>query len=123
MRMNALHNCKNPFQGSEQKVLAICSAGLLRSPTIAWFLGQHGYNTRSCGIHDYALIQLDEVLLEWADIIIVAHEDIILQKEIISDPSKKYILFDIEDEYAYKEKTLLIRIEEQCIKHGLISNE
>lgn len=74
--MNRLHNCKNPHQGDAKKVLCVCSAGLLRSPTTAELLSQeYGYNTRACGLHDYALIEIDEVLHEWADEIVVMDED------------------------------------------------
>ena len=69
MRKNALWNCKNPYQGRDKRVLCVCSAGLLRSPTIAKVLVMNGYNTRSCGCRDYALIQIDNVLIEWADIV------------------------------------------------------
>lgn len=119
-RLNALYNCKNPFQGKEKKILTVCSAGLLRAPTIAWFLGQHGYNTRSCGIHDYALIRLDEVLLTWADIIIFANSDIRDQIKLEDTDTLQVITFNIPDEFEYKDKILLFRIEGQCIKHKLI---
>lgn len=122
IRMNALHNCKNPYQGSEKKVLTVCSAGLLRSPTLAWFLGQHNYNTRSCGIHDYALIPLDQVLLEWADIIIFMHQSI---RDALSTNfiNKQVYVFDIPDIYGYKDKELLDKLNTQCIIHKLIFNE
>ena len=62
--MNKLHNLRNPFQGEAKKVLCVCSAGLLRSPTAAIILQRdYGFNTRSCGINpDYALIDFDEIL-------------------------------------------------------------
>jgi len=71
--INALHNAKNPYQGSSKKVLCVCSAGLLRSPTTAVVLERkYGYNTRACGIDlDHALIPLTPVLLYWADEIVV----------------------------------------------------
>lgn len=123
MRMNALYNCKNPFQGTEKKVLTICSAGLLRSPTLAWFLGNHNYNTRSCGMHDYALIQIEDILLEWADIIICVHEDIAKLLDLSNFTDKELIVFNIPDEFSFKEKTLLEMIKKECIKHGLITND
>jgi len=75
--LNRLHNCKNPYQGAYKKVLSVCSAGLLRSPTIAYVLSQdpYNYNTRACGVHDYALVPLDKVLLTWADEIICVQDD------------------------------------------------
>ena len=70
--MNRLHNCTNRFQGPTRKVLCVCSAGLLRSPTVAnWLHKEHGYNTRACGAsEEYALIKLDQVLATWADEIV-----------------------------------------------------
>lgn len=74
--MNALHNCKNPYQGAEKRVLCLCSAGLLRSPTAAFVLQKElGYNTRAAGVTDYALIPVTEVLLEWADEIVCVNEE------------------------------------------------
>ena len=73
---NLLHNCKNPYQGEEKKVLCVCSAGLLRSPTAAQVLAvEYEYNTRSCGTDiDHALIPLSHVLLFWADEIVCMDE-------------------------------------------------
>jgi len=74
--MNALHNCKNPYQGAEKRVLCLCSAGLLRSPTAAYVLQKElGYNTRAAGVTDYALIPVTEVLLKWADEIVCVNRE------------------------------------------------
>lgn len=70
---NRLHNMRNPHQGDNKKVLCVCSAGLLRSPTLAWILSNEpfNYNTRAVGTaSDYALIVLDEVQLQWADAVV-----------------------------------------------------
>lgn len=70
---NRLHNMRNPHQGDAKKVLCVCSAGLLRSPTLAWILSNEpfNYNTRAVGTSsDYALIVLDEVQLQWADAVV-----------------------------------------------------
>lgn len=120
MRKNALWNCRNPYQGDEKKLLVVCSAGLLRSPTCAWLLSQYQYNTRSCGIHDYALILLDEVLVEWADIIVFVEDSIYSQCGIDFPIQKHLIILDIPDSFAYKDPELLSIIHSQCIKKGLI---
>lgn len=61
----------NPYQGNKTRLLFVCSAGLLRSPTGAAVGVQRGYNTRSCGSHmEYALIPLSANLIEWAESII-----------------------------------------------------
>ena len=70
---NRKWNAKNPCQGDALKVLCVCSAGLLRSPTTANVLAGEPYyfNTRSVGLEEsFALIPIDDVLLEWADIVI-----------------------------------------------------
>lgn len=70
---NRLWNCKNEFQGTDIKVLCICSAGLLRSPTTARWLSRNfkNVNPRAVGTsEDYALIPMDEVHLRWADVIL-----------------------------------------------------
>ena len=75
---NRLHNMKNPNQGKAKKVLCVCSAGLLRSPTLAWILSNEpfNYNTRAVGTsNDYALIVLDEVNLQWADVVVFVDKE------------------------------------------------
>jgi len=60
---NRIHNSSNPYQGKFKRVLCVCSAGLLRSPTTAFVLSQepYNYNTRAAGIvDDYALVPVDE---------------------------------------------------------------
>lgn len=77
MSQNRLWNVRNPYQGTRKRVLAVCSAGLLRSPTIAWILSNEpfDYNTRACGANEeYALIPLDLALVTWADEIVVVEE-------------------------------------------------
>ena len=71
-------NASNQYQGKYKRVLAVCSGGLLRSPTIAHTLAgdPYNYNTRSVGTNiDYALNLIDQVLLEWADEIVCARAE------------------------------------------------
>lgn len=75
---NRLHNMRNPHQGKNKKVLCVCSAGLLRSPTLAWILSNEpfNYNTRAVGVaSDYALIVMDEVQIQWADAVVFVDDD------------------------------------------------
>lgn len=67
---NRIFNSGNPNQGDYKRMLCVCSAGLLRSPTTAYVLSQapYNYNTRAAGlVADFALIPVDEVLLRWAE--------------------------------------------------------
>ncbi len=75
MSNNRLWNCGNSFQGDDIKVLCVCSAGLLRSPTLARWLSRNfkNVNPRAVGTsEDHALIPLDHVHLTWADAILCA---------------------------------------------------
>lgn len=73
---NQMANLTNPYQGRAKKVLCVCSAGLLRSPTLASVLNQElGYNTRACGTaSSFALIPISEALIHWADEIVFTDE-------------------------------------------------
>jgi predicted protein tyrosine phosphatase len=72
--LNRMANAKNEFQTEAKRVLCVCSAGLLRSPTMANVLhASFGLNTRAAGIdEDFALIPVDDTLVYWADEIVCA---------------------------------------------------
>lgn len=107
-RKNALWNCKNPYQGTRKRILCVCSAGLLRSPTLADELTKRNYNTRAVGVHDYALIKIDEVLIEWADVIIAIEDNIKWEIEKQFPNIKKVIVsFGIPDTYEYQSEELV----------------
>lgn len=103
---NRLYNSTNPFQGSTKRVLCVCSAGLLRSPTAANVLHREfGYNTRSCGSDvGHALIPLDEVLLHWAEEILVMEPH---QYDRLPDKYKdKAYCLNIRDSFEYMDPAL-----------------
>lgn len=118
VRNNALWNCKNPYQGKYKKVLCLCSAGLLRSPTIAWVMGNHGYNTRAAGIHDYALIPVDEVLYTWADLIVCANTDIF--NAVVNNTTQDIFDLKLPDKFEYRDPELVQLIEEKLKELKLI---
>ena len=107
--MNRLGNATNPYQGDYKRVLSVCSAGLLRSPTIAWILSQEpfGYNTRACGIvEEYALVPLDDVLITWADEIVVV--EAYMRDKILKDHPKATVhLVDTPDMFRYRAAELV----------------
>ncbi len=120
---NRLYNCKNPYQGKAKRVLCVCSAGLLRSPTAAIVLQrEYGYNTRAAGIEEsFALIPVDEVLIEWAEEIVCMSKqqetmlrDILKQNKI--EISKKIICLNIDDDYEYMNPGLINSILESYKK-------
>lgn len=112
--MNRMANCRNPYQGKAKKVLCVCSAGLLRSPTAALVLSQEPYNfnTRACGlVQEFALIPLDMVLIEWADEIVCMEEK---QHRVVVEKTEKLVLcLAIDDDYQYRDPQLMKLIQER----------
>lgn len=112
-----IRNSANPHQGKAKRVLCVCSAGLLRSPTAANVLHRmFGYNTRSVGIEPtYALVPVDEVLLCWADEIVTMTADqarrIQAQWPDLALPSIKVL--NIDDAYGFMDPTLVRLIEDR----------
>lgn len=108
MHLNRKITTKNSYQGTYKKVLCVCSASCLRSPTAAVVLSQEPYNfkNRSCGIDkDFAIIPLDEVLLEWADEVVCMDT---FQKSRLTMLTKKPIVnLNIDDVYEYRNKELI----------------
>jgi len=97
---NRLANAHNKFQDliAFPRTLVVCSAGMLRSPSISWVVGNDPYNrnSRAAGcVDEYALIPVDQVLLEWADEIICAEDD---HKDMVKVMMKE---FEIENKPIY----------------------
>ena len=118
---NQLGNTKNPYQGDAKRVLCICSAGLLRSPTAANVLHQkYGFNTRAAGAAgEYALIPVTEALLRWADLVVLlANEHLFMldedEKKIIEG---KLVQLQVPDEHEWNnedlKKEILVQFEEK----------
>lgn len=107
---NRMYNANNPYQGPYKKVLCVCSAGLLRSPTAALVLSQkpYNFNTRAAGIESYALIKVDDVLLHWADEIVCMTKE--QEQQIRRETDKPIICLEIEDNYEYRNPTLIRKI-------------
>jgi len=108
---NRLHNLKNPYQGQTKKVLCLCSAGLLRSPTAANVLHkEYGYNTRAAGsVDSYALIIADQYLLTWADEVVCMSSNQERYVELMSEKfnlDKVVINLQIPDNFAYMDEEL-----------------
>lgn len=105
----------NPYQGNRSRVLFVCSAGLLRSPTAAVLGAAMGMNTRSCGSHGGALIPISANLIEWAAHIYFMDEHCHLEaletfrgksmyEEQLLDKAK---VWDIHDDYEYMHPELV----------------
>ena len=109
----------NPYQGTDHRALFVCSAGILRSATMANYYAKKGWNTRSAGSHEYALIPVSANLLAWADqIYFVNQENFLAVMDVwgnseFTDKLKKAIVLDIPDNYEYNNAKLLKIIVEQ----------
>lgn len=121
--MNRMGNAGNRYQTNAKRVLCLCSAGLLRSPTTANILHQdYGYNTRAAGVsEEYALIFVDRVLIEWADQIVCVepsvrdrllglyHDD----KYALAKIQKSLVTLNVPDMYQWNDERLKDIIREQ----------
>lgn len=125
MSRNRLANTKNPFQGDRTKTLCVCSAGLLRSPTLAYVLQQEPYNrnTRAVGATtEFALIPIDEALVEWAQEIFFVEKsvhDAVALSYNLSD--KRVVVLGIPDKFEAFEPELLAIIKKQLQDVEMIS--
>ena len=110
----------NEAQGTKRRVLFVCSAGMLRSPTAASVAIELGFNARSCGSHNFALIPLSANLIHWAESIFFVNvsnwrearwtftHDVELM-ELLEDKST---VWDIEDDFDFDDPMLRIRIKD-----------
>jgi predicted protein tyrosine phosphatase len=113
-RTNAPYN--NPYQGSNERWLFVCSAGLLRSPTGAALAIQRGINARSCGSNfNYALIPCSANLINWANKIVFVNVENLWQlednflghKDLLEQIEQKQIVLSIPDNFEYMDSELV----------------
>ena len=122
IKRNQLGVVNNAYQGKHKKVLTVCSAGCLRSPTAAHILSSEpwNFNTRCAGTsEEYAIIPVTEALVIWADVILCMDSDHVrfvndIQNKLAEEASemfeynyKQVINLEIEDEYNYRNPTLI----------------
>ena len=116
---NQLANSQNQFQGNIKKVLTVCSAGLLRSATMAHVLAKEfDYNVRNCGTEEsYALIPISEALVFWADEIVFVNKEnynaVKASLNSIKREDTKVYCLDIPDMYSYCDPELIKICKEQ----------
>ena len=122
IKRNQLGVLFNAYQGMHKKVLTVCSAGCLRSPTAAHILSSEpwNFNTRCVGTSkEYAIVPISDALIAWADVILVMDSDMVkhvndMQVELASNYDstfemdyKQVINLEIEDEYDYRQPELV----------------
>ena len=123
IKRNQLGVIFNAYQGKHRKVLTVCSAGCLRSPTAAHILSSPpwNFNTRCAGTsEEYAIVPVTEALVVWADVILVMDQ---FQWKFIMDMQNKMFNetqlsmhefefkpihnLEIEDEFDYRNPKLV----------------
>lgn len=129
---NRLANAGNRWQGDAKRVLCVCSAGLLRSPTLAWVLSQEpfNFNTRAAGASaDFALVPLDPVLVSWADEIIVMDESqaeaVRKMQADLDEMSRGFdefsrtpvTVFDVPDNFSFRDPQLVSILFDKALAH------
>ena len=102
----------NVWQGDTKRVLCLCSANMLRSPTMQVVLSMppYDYNTRSAGTYDFALIPLTDELIGWADEIVCADtEHVEKATEMMQScgEDKPVVNLRIPDNYEYRNPELI----------------
>jgi predicted protein tyrosine phosphatase len=119
--MNRLANANNRYQGTYKRVLCVCSAGLLRSPTAALVLSQEPYNfnTRAAGLTpEFALVPVDDVLLLWADeIVCMDRKQAVEIRNRLGDEERPIVVLEIPDNFRYRDPELIKLIRESYDKH------
>jgi predicted protein tyrosine phosphatase len=109
----------NPYQGSDKRVLFVCSMGILRSATAARIYGNR-YNTRSAGSWHDALIPLSNNLLSWADEIVFVNrhnyeqvQKYMRDENMDLDSNFNVKVLDIPDMYPHMHQELIKAFHEQ----------
>lgn len=113
---NQLGNLSNRYQTEAKRVLCVCSAGLLRSPTVANVLYQDfGYNCRSAGASDFALVKLSEALILWADEIVCVEAEVVdyFSVEAFNLAKEKLVTLSLPDQFSWNDPELIESIRKQ----------
>lgn len=105
----------NQYQGTSERLLFVCSVGMLRSPTAAKIAVLRGYNARSCGSDVHAaLIPVSLNLLAWADRVYFMQPYNYEQTKLVFKDSTEGLacieykkqIWNIEDDYDYDNEKL-----------------
>lgn len=110
----------NPYQGTDKRVLFVCSAGILRSATAARIYAKK-YNTRCAGSEGYALIPVTHELLLWANEVVFVNPENYIRTcgRFDLDTFKcKVVTLNIPDKYEHMHPELVKAFEEQYEQIG-----
>ena len=110
----------NMSQGTQKRLLFVCSAGMLRSPTAATIAVKQAANARSCGSTvSLALIPISANLIAWADTVVFMQNENYLearvkfagQDDILQVLNQKKLVWNIPDHYNYMDDGLVYILE------------
>jgi predicted protein tyrosine phosphatase len=116
--LNKQASLRNTHQGDYKRVLCVCSAGALRSPTTAEVLREeYGYNTRAAGVYrEWCVIPVTEDLIFWCDEIVCMeqeHADAIRHMDFWSEGDAPIIVLGIPDCHSFRSPDLIEQIKER----------
>ena len=107
---------RNPYQGTDKKVVFVCSMGILRSATAARLYAKK-YNTRSAGTGREALVPLTPLLVEWADELVFVNQEnyqiYMKHMDLETGYEPNIRVLDIPDEYEHMHPRLVDAFREQ----------
>lgn len=108
----------NIYQMNYPRVLFVCAGGLLRSPTAAEIGVSMGWNCRSCGTWERALIPLSANLIEWATTIVFLDREAydkgmktFYNTDYYNSLLIKSVVIDIPDNYDFRDKHLVATLQ------------
>lgn len=110
---------RNENQGAFRKILCVCSGGILRSPTLAWILSNPPYNcnTRAAGSEHFALIPVDQVLIDWSDFtFFLNRENYEHASSRFNIPPEITKVLNIPDWFPYRHPELIKFLNEALVK-------
>ena len=104
----------NPYQGTDRKVVFVCSMGILRSATGAR-LYAHKYNTRTAGTWDDALVTLTDKLILWANQLVFVNQENYTQalrkwendEDMVLTIQDKAVVLNIPDNFEHMHPELI----------------
>lgn len=124
---NRIANASNRFQNFEEfkRTLCLCSAGLLRAPTLAFVLSQEPFNrnTRAAGVaNEFALVPIDLPLLVWSDEVVCVDPDVRdqllwrMEKWGETPENHNIITLDVPDVFSFRDPELIEHLRNQSLE-------
>ncbi|MCB9282652.1 MAG: phosphotyrosine protein phosphatase [Lewinellaceae bacterium] len=103
------------------RILFVCTVNKYRSKTAEKVFGDYEqYETKSAGIDKEAVVQLNQELLDWADLIVVMekrHRNWLGKKFREAYKTKPVKCLEIPDEYDYMQPELVSELKQKMSKY------